>query len=264
MSIITISRGSYSHGRDVAKKLAEKLGYQCISREILLRASEHFNIPEIKLLRAVHDPPSILERLTYGKERYVAYIRETLMQYFEMDNVVYHGLAGHLFVQGISHALKVRIIADLDDRIMEEMRREGVSAEKAHNTLIKDDEARRKWSHYLYGLDSADPNLYDMILYIKSITLDYAVEIIANTVGLPCFQPTPESRKAMHTLFLAARVQRGLMSDMPSAKVDVDEGEIVVTTPGSWSDGKQMIAKVDEVIDSTKEVVGVRVRLTRR
>lgn len=264
MSIITISRGSYSHGRDVAKKLAEKLGYQCISREILLRASEHFNIPEIKLLRAVHDPPSIFERLTYGKERYVAYIRETLMQYFEQDNVVYHGLAGHLFVQGISHALKVRIIADLDDRIVEEMRREEVSAEEAHNTLIKDDEARRKWSHYLYGLDSADPNLYDMILYIKSITLDNAVEIITNTVSLPCFQPTPESRKAMHTLFLAAQVQRGLMSDMPSAKVDVEEGEIVVTTPGSWSDGKQMIAKVDEVIDSAKELVGVQIRLTRR
>lgn len=264
MSIITISRGSYSHGRDVAKKLAEKLGYQCVSREILLRASEHFNIPEIKLLRAVHDPPSVFDRLTYGKERYVAYIRETLMQYFEKDNVVYHGLAGHLFVQGVSHALKVRIIADLNDRIVEEIRREGVSAEEAHKTLIKDDEARRKWSHYLYGLDSTDPSLYDLIIYIKAISSDNAVKIIADTVSLPCFQPTPESCKAMHTLYLAARVQSGLMSDMPSAKVNVDKGEIVVTTPGTWSDGKQMIAKVDEVIDSDKEMVGVRVRLTRR
>jgi len=264
MSIITISRGSFSHGKDVAKKLAEKLGYQCISREILLQASEQFNIPEIKLLRAVHDPPSIFDRLTYGRERYVSYIRETLLQYFEKGNVVYHGLAGQLFAQGISHVLKVRINTDLDDRIEEKMRREGISAEEARNTLIKDDEAYRQWSRYLYGFDSADPDLYDMVINLKEISVDDAVEIIAKTANLPCFQPTPESRKAVHTLVLAAHVQRGLMSDMPTAKVNVNAGAIVVTTSEGWSVGKQMIARVNQYIDCGKEEVGVRIRLTSR
>ncbi|MDD2900925.1 MAG: cytidylate kinase family protein [Syntrophales bacterium] len=81
MPIITISRGSYSHGKDVAQKVAQKLGYACISREIMLKASKHFNIPEIKLARAVHDAPSIFDRLTYGKERYIAFVREALMHY---------------------------------------------------------------------------------------------------------------------------------------------------------------------------------------
>jgi hypothetical protein len=31
-SIITISRGSYTHGKEVAEKLAQKLGYDCVSR----------------------------------------------------------------------------------------------------------------------------------------------------------------------------------------------------------------------------------------
>ena len=53
MSIITINRGSYSRGKQVAEKLALKLGYECISRDILLEASEEFNIPEIKLIRAL-------------------------------------------------------------------------------------------------------------------------------------------------------------------------------------------------------------------
>jgi hypothetical protein len=58
MTIITISKGSYSRGEEVAEKLAEELNYKCISREILLEASEQFNIPEIKLVRAIHDAPS--------------------------------------------------------------------------------------------------------------------------------------------------------------------------------------------------------------
>jgi hypothetical protein len=39
MSVITISRGSYSHGKEIAEKVAQKLGYECISREIILEAA---------------------------------------------------------------------------------------------------------------------------------------------------------------------------------------------------------------------------------
>ena len=128
MSIITISRGSYYRGREVAEKLAQKLGYECLSRDILLEASEEFNIPEIKLIRAIKDAPSILDRLTHQKEKYVAYIRSALLKHVQKDNVVYHGLFGHFFLQDIPHVLKVRIVADLEDRVADEVKREGISA----------------------------------------------------------------------------------------------------------------------------------------
>jgi cytidylate kinase len=262
MAVITISRGSYSHGKEVAKKLAQRLGYECVSREIILKASEHFNIPEIKLLRAVHDAPSALNRLTYGKERYVAYVREALLHYLDKDNVVYHGLAGHFFVQGVSHVLKVRIVADLEDRVAEEMRREGTSEEEARKTLLKDDEARHRWSVYLYDIDTTDPSLYDLVIHIHSITTDDAVELIYEAAKLPCFQTTPESQKQMHTLLLAAQVQAALMRDMPSVNVQVENGDIAVITKGYWAEGKKMIALVDQVIDSDQEGVQVKVRLT--
>jgi hypothetical protein len=62
MAIITISRGSYSKGKQIAEKVAKALGYECISREVLLEASKEFNIPEVKRVRAIHDAPSILSR----------------------------------------------------------------------------------------------------------------------------------------------------------------------------------------------------------
>ena len=80
MSIITISRGSHSRGEMVARKVAEKLGYQCVAREVLLEASKEFNIPEIRLVRTIHDAPSILERSIYGKKRYIAYIKAALLR----------------------------------------------------------------------------------------------------------------------------------------------------------------------------------------
>jgi hypothetical protein len=35
MAIVTISRGCFSHGKEIAEKTAQQLGYDIISREIL-------------------------------------------------------------------------------------------------------------------------------------------------------------------------------------------------------------------------------------
>jgi Cytidylate kinase-like family len=43
MAIITIARECCSHGAEIAEKVAEMLGYECISREILLEAAYFFN-----------------------------------------------------------------------------------------------------------------------------------------------------------------------------------------------------------------------------
>jgi cytidylate kinase len=258
MSIITISRGSYSRGKEVAEKLAAALGYECISREILLEASEQFNIPEIKLVRAIHDAPSILERFTYGKERYVAYLKAALLKHIQKDNVVYHGLAGHFFLMGLPHVLKVRIIADLEDRITEEMKRENISAAEARFILKKDDDERRRWSIQIYGVDTWDPMLYDTILHIKSITVDDAVDLLRCAVALPCFQTTPASQKILDDMALAARVEAALVEEFPAAKVTAKDGEVFVDIKGTLSEESEMIARVQRI---ASKVVGIEVKV---
>ena len=210
MSIVTISRGSYSRGKEVAEKLAHALGYECISREIVLEAAEQFNIPEIRLIRAIHDAPSILDRFTSGKEKYIASFRAALLNHLRKDRVVFHGLAGHFFVQKIPHVLKLRIIADLEDRIKEEMQRENISYDEARHILVKDDAERRKWGLYLYGLDTWDPMLYDLVIHISNMNVDDAVSTIHQALQRPCFQTTQQSQRLLDDLTLSAKVEAAL------------------------------------------------------
>ena len=49
MPVITISRGSYSAGKAVAEEVAERLGYDCISRDIETETLKTFDIPEAAL-----------------------------------------------------------------------------------------------------------------------------------------------------------------------------------------------------------------------
>lgn len=261
MSIITISRGSYSRGKEVAEKLAQKLNYECISRDILLEASDTFHIPEIKLVRAIHDSPSILERFTRGKEKYIAYIRFALLKHVQKDNVVYHGLAGHFFLQQIPHVLKVRIIADLEDRVKEEMKRENISAEDARRILKKDDDERRKWGLSLYGADTWDSSLYDLVLHIKTMTVDDAVNLILQSIKLPCFQTTPESQKILDNMVLTSQIQEALVHQFPTVEVTVKDGVVFVNITESLNQEKELTRRINDIIKKIAVVKEVKVHV---
>ena len=200
MSIITISRGSYSRGVEIAEMVAEKLGYQCLARDVLIEASKEFNIPEVKLIQALEDPPSFFERFTNVKKKYIAYIQTALINNLRADNIVYHGLAGHFFVKDIPHVLKVRIIADLEYRIKFVMERDKISRDKAIDFLKKIDSSRREWGRYFYGLNLEDPTHYDIVINTENLSLEVVVDIICEMVTLKQFQTTPESQKKMDNL----------------------------------------------------------------
>lgn len=255
MAIITISRGSYSRGKEIAENVAQELGYECIARKVLLEAKEEFNVPEIKLIRAIHDAPSILNRLFYEKEKYINFIQSEILNHFKKDNIVYHGLAGHFFVKGISHVLKVRIIADLEDRVKLEMEREGISREEALCILQKDDEERRKWSEYLYGIDTRDSRNYDLVIHIHKLQVKDAVDMICRTARLEQFQATPESQRAIDDLALAAHTKAMLMDIKADLQVSAQDGTILVKTEAPILQSEALAKQIEEI---AKAIPGVR------
>jgi len=260
MSIITISRGSYSKGKEVTEKVCERLGYECIARDALIDASKEFNIPEIKLVRAIHDAPTILQKINYSKERYLSYLQIAMLERFQKDNVAYHGLGGHFFIKHIPHVLKVRIIADIEDRVKLEMEREGISKKEALQILKNDDNERRKWSKYLYGIDTSDPSLYDLVIHIHKITSDDAADIICHTVRLEHFKTTPESQKAVDMLLIAARVKAALMTVKPDIEVATENGTVSITVKTTeFEDEKKLRDKIETIAQRVPGVTKVEI-----
>jgi len=259
MSIITISRGSYSRGKEIAEKVAEIMQYSCVSRDILLESSKEFDIPEVKLVRALHDSPSVLERFTHGKERYLAHIRSSLLQHAQKDNLVYHGLAGQYFLSNIPHVFKVRITANMEDRVCEESRRENISKDEARYILKKDDEERRKWGLQVYGIDTWDSRLYDMVIHIGALSVDDAVGIICTTVQKDAFKVTAQGKKNINDIAISAYVKVGLVDIAPHAVASCQDCLVTIHFPQPLSSLKK--ANLDKIktiamnIDGVKDVV---------
>ncbi|MFZ0945333.1 MAG: cytidylate kinase-like family protein [Syntrophobacteraceae bacterium] len=263
MAIITISRGSYSKGKEVAETVAQKLGYECYAREVILEASKEFNIPGIKLVKAVHDAPSILERFSYGKEKFIAYFQAALLKCLQRDNVVYHGLAGHFYVKGVSHVLKVRIIAEMKERIQIVMDRERISSESALALIKNDDLERRKWSQHLYGIDTSDPILYDLVISVRKMTVDDAADVICNTAQLPAFKTTFESRKAMEDLVLASEAKTALIGLKPDIQVIAHDGVVTVGAGDKIVKNPDLVQEMERIVGRIPGVKEVNIKSSR-
>lgn len=230
MAIITISRGSYSRGKEVAEKVASELGYKCLSREVILEASDRYHIPEIKMIKAIHDAPSIFERIGRSKYAFIAYYQSALARAVQKDNVVYHGLAGHILLKGIPHVLKVRIIADLADRVSIEMEREGIGEQEARALILRNDQERRNWTQSLYGVDPWDSSLYDIVIHIHKFTVSDAVELICKAAVMEQFSVTREHQQKMNDLAIASQVKADLVGISSDIAVLSEYGNILIYT----------------------------------
>jgi len=179
------------------------------------------------------------------------------------DNVVYHGLAGHFFLKGISHVLKVRIIADMEDRIEVEMEREGISYEDALAVLKKDDSERRKWSQSLYGIDIADPDLYDLVIHVRNIIIEDAVDMICHAAELQSFKTTPESQKAMDDLVLTSEVKTALIEIKPDILVFVRDGGVTLCPRTFAIKDPGLIRKLENIVSSIPGVKDISVKASQ-
>ena len=259
MSIIAISRASYSHGKEVAEKLAHELNYECISKEVISLASQEFDVPENWLRRALEEAPKLLDRFRYGKQKYVAYLRSALLEYAVKDNLVYHGLAGHFLLAGIPNILRVMVSATTEERIRVLMERENVSEKEAVKTIEKSDKERRKWAICFHDKDPWDLSMYDLSLVIGRLSIEDAVDEIITTAKLPAFQTTPESLRILENASLAARVKSDLMNFYHDVEVSVENHTVVVHIKRSLKMEEALTEDIREIVMHIPGVKEVRV-----
>jgi cytidylate kinase len=231
----------------VAELVAERLGYECLSRSLLLEASEQYGVPELKLSHALHDAPSLLERLGHRQAAYVAVVQSALARHVARDDVVYHGHAGHVLLKNVSHVLKVRIVASLELRTSMVMRDHNLAEADARHEIEKIDRGRAKWTRTLYRADPNDATFYDLVLHIPRFTVSDATDLICQCARLKQFATTQSSRRAMQDLVLASEVKARLAEEFPDVAVTSRGGNVLVYCAKGERHGRRVRARAQEI-----------------
>lgn len=257
MAIITISRGTASGGKLLAECISEKLGYPCVSPEVLVDAGIARNVPYERLKKALDKAPGFFDRKGIRVIHYLAYIREALVKAVQDEHVVYYGMAGQVLLSDLPHILRVFVIAGMEYRIQAAMARYNINQAKAEEILQNADRKRDKWVKHFYNIDRRDPNLYDLVINLDHISIESACETICNLASQKEFQPTPESKKRMEDLLLSTRVRsiiaaEGNVND-DSIDVEANSGTIILKgTAHSMADAdriRELVHGIPGVMD---------------
>jgi cytidylate kinase len=255
MAIITISRGVQSGGRELAHRLEKRLGYSCLSREVISQCAKKYNIMESDLYKKLLEAPSRWRKLSREHYRYLIYVQCSLVEAAKQDNVIYHGYAGQLFLRGVRHAIKIRLEAPFEDRVNAEMREYKKSEKDAAGYIKKMDEQRTRWMKFLYNKDWDDPSLYDLSINLQNMSIDTICELVALLTESKDFKTTPESINGLNNLSLECEVRAAIASDdrLWNLPISVTAGNSVVSVHGMVENARTR----DAIIDVVSQVKGV-------
>ena len=257
MAIITIYRGAFASGEALAESVARTLGYRCVSREVLLEASQRYAIPEAKLNEILDREPHWWERCLENMQPYRIALQAALCEVSQGGNLVYHGHMGHELLPGIRHVLKVLLTAPMEFRIKQVRAQQGLDKAAARRYIDQVDAARTRRLLALFGTDWRDPSRYDLALNMGQMSLDVATHLIVEVVRHEDYRPTAASEQDFQNLSLAVRVQAELMMSprLRNFNVRAEQGQVHVEGVLTQSVSEQEIIRLIERVPGVAKVV---------
>ena len=254
MPIITIYQGASGEGQELAETVAAALGYRCVGREVLVEASRRYRIPEARLNEIIEKGPHWWERILQDLRPYRIALQATLCELAHDGKVVYHGHLGHELLSGIGHVLKVLLTAPAEFRVEQVRARQSLAEVAARHYIEEVDKARSRRLMAMFGTDWRDPNRYDLVLNMSTMSREGAKQVIVEAAKLEEYQPTPASNQVFNDLALSSRVRATLF-----ASPDVQGSALEVRAEGGHVHVKGRVDQglEDEVATLVKNVPGV-------
>ncbi len=258
MPIITITRGAFSGGQALAEQVASVLGYKCVSREVLIEASQRYGVPEAKFTEILESAPHWWERWRESMRLYRIVLQAAMCEVAQGGEIVYHGHAGQEFFPGIRHVLKIYLTAPMSFRIEQVKARQGLDEAAALQYIEQVDKARTRRLHAVFGADWRDPTRYDMVLNIAQMSLETAAHLVVEAAHQGEYQPTSASRQAFENLTITARVQAALAvasrTRHLSIHVRAERGEVYLSGILAQSELEQEIVRIAEGVPGVTRV----------
>jgi hypothetical protein len=94
-----------------------------------------------------------------------------------------------------------------------------------------------------------------LVIHVKKITVDDAVDIICHTIGLDQFKTTQESQEVFQEMLVAARVKVSILDHAPDAEVHVKKGIVSIKTSATEYQEEILVGNIKK---SALNVPGVK------
>jgi cytidylate kinase len=229
VAVITFSREAHSGTQDLARLLAQRLGYRYVGRDELTEAVTARGgvqrVPQTSESegRALSRWEQFGEQLTGDRATYVASLKAVITELALADNVVIVAHGAGQFLGDMRGVVRVFVVAPMEERLAR-LAGEGVDdAEQARRLIDQQDRESADYLRYVFGIDWLDPHAWDLVINTGRANTNAVLDMLAHYTQSLIRDEAEQDRLAR--LHLAGRIEQALLGD---AELGVDKLRVVV------------------------------------
>jgi cytidylate kinase len=184
MNVITVSREYGAGGYEVARRLAEALGWELLDRELLHRAAAVEHLPDTELERLDEKAISLADRfrLHPPHEKYIHGLREAAQQAAAKGNVVLVGRGTGQLIADTANVLHLRLVAPREWRAHRLAEQKGWTFEQALARCTEEDRVRDRFMRYFFGAAPFQLERYALVVNTGRVPLEDVAVCVAALV----------------------------------------------------------------------------------
>ena len=262
MPVIAMTREMGSGGREVAQRVADRLGLRVVLHHMVEHdIAEHLQVREGAVHHLLEGGATLLERLQTGGKRLARYTAEEVLDLANQGNVLIRGWGACVVLRGVPHVVRVRVCAPMEVRVQAVMARSDVKyRDGTRREIERNDAAHKITLHSAYGIEGEDTMLYDLVLNTERNSIETCAKLVCNLVESPEFRETEASRAILNDKALEAHVRIklrerfGVGMGVTGLEAKADGGKIVLTGMAIHSALVEDAGKLANAVSGVREV----------
>lgn len=259
MPIITISREMGTGAYGIAKELAKKLKYTLVDGPKLAASAAEYGLP-LEMLQAVDEkPPSYNTVEDRARAASLNSIELILLDLAKKGNVILYGRGGQDLVQGCGNVLRLRFVADFEERVERFAEREWIDPDLAQELIRRSDHQRGGFIHFYFDRDWNDPLGYDLTFNTSRLSSSAIIDIIVAAVKDPQLKEADSwSTAEIENTILVKKIETALLRseelEYRPFRIEVEDGQVTLSGYIGSEQEKKAALKVATAIDGVHGV----------
>jgi cytidylate kinase len=210
MKWITVSRKMGTHGSDIAKRVANELGYHFYDTKAINHMAQELGF--LGSVREIDEKvPSIFQRVFSSRPMvYLERLHSVIYELAKQGDAVFLGRGSHLLLRDFPCALHVRVTAS-PETCIRTLLEQGLNREAAARAIKRTDDERSAFVRFAFGVDWEDPARYDLVLNMDKLSVNLAVSTVLHLIRSPeISEASAEAIRTLGMLALASRAEAAL------------------------------------------------------
>lgn len=235
MAIITVSREMGTGAYQIASDVAQRLKYTLIDGPRIKSLAAKYGLTPEVLQMVDEKPPSYVTAEDRKRAAALNSIELIILDLARKGNVVIYGRGGQDLLKDCKNILRLRFIADFEERVERFAEREWIDPDMARSLIRRSDHQRGGFIHFYFDRDWQDPNNYDLVFNTSRLSEATIVDSIIATVKEPTLKEFDKAAVAViDSVILAKKIETALLNapaleDYRPFTIAIDKGAVSIS-----------------------------------